>query len=401
MSQTSETQRVTTLVFYGAVVLIVFLAYRIAQPFLVQIGWAVVLTICLAPPQARLTRRFGATRSAVFLTLLVLLVLIVPMMLVAQTLVHEGSRLVDYINVHLTDRGGPMGFFHVVWQWLHRHLPFLPTEQEIIQQLSDSLGGLASQAASHAGHIVKGALSFLFGLVLTLAILFFMLRDAPGLAAGMRRLLPFGRERNNRLLELIRDIVSTSVTSTLVIAVIQGILGGLAFLVLGVPGALLWGCLMTVLAVLPAVGAAIVWVPAAIWLALSGSWVKGVGLALVGTLVLTNVDNIVRPLMLSGTARMSTLVLIVSLLGGVSAFGFIGIVLGPVVGAVFTALIETYAMLPEEESETLPETLPEPPATARAAVLVAVSPSVPTAAGSEPPDPDAASSETVTPQRPE
>ena len=364
MSQTSEEQRIASLAFYGAVGLIVFLAYRIVQPFLPQIGWAVVLTICLAPIQARLTRRFGATRGAAILTLLVLIVLIVPMMLVAQMLVHEGSRLVDYIKVHLTDRGGPMGIFHFVWQWIHARLPFLPTEQEIIQQLSDSLGGLASQAASHAGHIVKGAFAFLFGLVITLAILFFMLRDAPGLAGGVRRILPFGRERNSRLMALIRDIVSTSVTSTLVIAVIQGILGGLAFLFLGVPGALLWGCMMTVCAVLPAVGAAIVWVPAAIWLVLAGSWVKGVVLALFGTLVLTNVDNVVRPLMLSGTARMSTLVLIVSLLGGVSAFGFIGIVLGPVVGAVFTALVETYAMMPDGEAQALPE----PPAAALATV---------------------------------
>ncbi len=393
MSQMPEAQRVASLAFYGAVVLIAVLAYRIAQPFLVQIGWAVVLTICLAPLQARLTRRLGATRTAAVLTLLVLLVLIVPMMLVAQMLVREGSRLVDYINLQLTDSGGPMGLFHIVWQWIHTRLPFLPTEQEIVQQLSDSLGGLASQAASHAGQIVKGALSFLFALVITLAILFFMLRDAPGLAAGMRRLLPFGRERNNRLLMLIRDIVSTSVTSTLVIAVIQGILGGLTFLLLGVPGALLWGCLMTVLAVLPAVGAAIVWVPAAIWLALSGSWVKGIVLALVGTLVLTNVDNIVRPLMLSGTARMSTLVLIVSLLGGVSAFGFIGIVLGPVVGAVFTALIETYAMMPEEE----PETLPEPrPATALAATPADAHDENPAAAASQP-----RSSESTIRHRPE
>jgi predicted PurR-regulated permease PerM len=381
MSQTSEAKRVATLLFYGAVVLIAVLAYRIVRPFLVQIGWAVVLTVCLAPLQARLTRRLGPTRSAAVLTILVLLVLIVPTMLVAQMLVHEGSRLVDYIHVHLRDSGGPMALFHIVWQWLHRRLPFLPTEQEVVQQLSDSLGGLASQVASHAGYIVKGALAFLFGLVITLAILFFMLRDAPKLAAGVRRLLPFGRERNSRLLELIRDIVSTSVTSTLVIAVIQGILGGITFLLLGVPGALLWGCLMTVLAVLPAVGGAIVWVPAAIWLALSGSWVKGIVLALVGTLVLTNVDNVVRPLMLSGTARMSTLVLIVSLLGGVSAFGFIGIVLGPVVGAVFTALIETYAMMPEEEAEALPGT---PAATVVAGAIPPVPPDEHLPAGTSP-----------------
>jgi predicted PurR-regulated permease PerM len=140
-----------------------------------------------------------------------------------------------------------------------------------------------------------------------------------------------------------------------VIAVIQGLIGGLTFLALGVDGAALWGGLMAVLSALPAVGAALVWAPAAIWLAVSGSLVKGVILALVGVLVLGNVDNVVRPLLLSGSARMSTLVLIISLLGGVSAFGFIGIVLGPVVAAVLTALVESYVLVPEERPEATVE----------------------------------------------
>jgi predicted PurR-regulated permease PerM len=116
------------------------------------------------------------------------------------------------------------------------------------------------------------------------------------------------------------------------------------------------------------VGAALVWVPAAIWLALTGSVVKGIVLVLVGVLVLSNVDNVVRPLMLSGSARMSTLVLIISLLGGVSAFGFIGIVLGPVVGAVFTAFVETYAMLPEESVPVPEAPVTDPPAAAHSPV---------------------------------
>jgi predicted PurR-regulated permease PerM len=110
---------------------------------------------------------------------------------------------------------------------------------------------------------------------------------------------------------------------------------------------------MMVLALLPAVGSALVWAPAAIWLALSGSLVKGIILALVGVLVLGNVDNVVRPLLLSGSARMNTLVLIISLLGGVSAFGFIGIVLGPVVAAVFTALVESYQLPADDEGAAI------------------------------------------------
>ena len=360
MSQTTDSQRITALVFYGVAVLIAVLAYRIVQPFLAEIGWAVVLAICLAPVQARLSRRIGPARSAALLTLLVVVLLIIPLALLTLVVVREGAQVVEYVKGHVADHGGPMGLFHVAWNWLHQRLPFLPTEQEVVQRLSESAGDVAGRAVGQAGHVVKSALSFLFGIVITLAILFFLLKDAPEMAQGTLRLLPFGRERNEQLLVLVRDIVSTSVTSTLVIALIQGILGGLAFLLLGIPGAPLWGCLMAALAVLPAVGATLVWAPAAAWLALSGSLGKGVVLALIGILVLGNVDNIVRPLMLSGTARMSTLMLIISLLGGVSAFGFIGIVLGPVVGAVLTAFAQIYLLPPDEASagEKIPTDTP-------------------------------------------
>jgi len=350
MTRPSEAQRMTSLVFYGVVGLVVYLAYQVVQPFLVQIGWALVLAICLAPAQTRLAPRLGTMRSAVLLTVLVLVLLVVPAVLAVLMLVSEGGEVVGYVEGQLRDRGGPMGLFHVAWDWLHARLPFLPTEEEIVGRLSAGLGGLAGEVASRAGSIVKGALSFVFGLVITLGILFFLLKDGPQMARAARRLLPFGREQNERLVTLTRDIVAASVTSMLVVAVLQGVLGGLTFLLLGVPGAALWGGLIGVLSLLPAVGGALVWAPAAIWLAVSGSLAKGVVLALVGLLVLGNVDNVVRPMLLSGSARMGTLVLVISLLGGVSAFGFIGIVLGPVVAAVLTALVESYH-LPEDEPE--------------------------------------------------
>jgi len=362
MSQPAEAQRITSLVFYGVVVLIGFLAYQIVRPFLGEIGWAVVLAICLAPAQSRLARRFGAARSAAVLTLLVLFLLILPTLLGVVTLVEEGAQAADYVEGQLRDRGGPMGLFHVAWDWVRARLPFLPSEDEIVAKVSNDLGSLASQMAGQAGAVVRGAVSFVFGLVITLGILFFLLKDAPEMERAVRRLLPFGREQNERLLSLTRDIVSASVTSMLAVAAIQGVLGGLTFLLLGVPGAALWGGLMAALSLLPAVGAALVWAPAAIWLAVSGSLVKGIVLALVGLLVLGNVDNVVRPLLLSGSARMSTLVLIVSLLGGVSAFGFIGIVLGPVVAAVLTALVESYALPPEEAPEAPVSAAPPPAA---------------------------------------
>jgi predicted PurR-regulated permease PerM len=144
---------------------------------------------------------------------------------------------------------------------------------------------------------------------------------------------------------LTRDLVAASVTATVAIAVVQGLIGGLTFALLGIEGAAVWGLIMGILSFLPVVGATLIWLPAAVWLMLSGSLGKGIALLLVGLLVLSSVDNVVRPLLLAGKSPMNTLVMILSLLGGLSAFGFIGIVLGPLVAAVVTALVESYAPL--------------------------------------------------------
>ena len=380
MSRKTEAERVSQLVFYGTVLLIGWLAFRIVRPFLVEIGWAVVLAICLDPIRVRLLPRLGPTRTALVLTLAVVVLLVIPVAFVGTAVVQQGGPAVSYVEEQLRSGGGAASWFHQAWEWARARAPFLPTEQEAIAGVTASIGKAAQFVAGQAGGLLKGAANFLFTLVITLAVLFFMIRDAPMLERGLRRVLPFGPEQNERLLVITSDLVSASVTATLAIAALQGIIGGVTFALLGIPMAVLWGTMMAIFALLPLVGAALVWAPAAIWLALSGSLVKGIVLAAVGVLVLGNVDNVVRPLLLAGKSQMNTLVLIISLMGGVSAFGFIGIVLGPLVAALLTALVESYHAAPE----AAPTPPPEAPA---ASSQTAADPATPE--GDAPPSPPA------------
>jgi predicted PurR-regulated permease PerM len=348
----TEAQRISQLVFYAAVLLICGLAYRIFQPFLVEIAWAVVLTICLDRPRGHLERRLGPTRAALLLTLGVIFLLVVPTLFVGTAAVAQAEPAVAYVRAQLETGGGASGYFHRLWEWLQPRVPGLPAEDELRATISAQIGDVAQLVARQAGGVLKGALSFLFSLLITLGILFFLLRDSVQMARALRRILPFGPEQNERLIKLTSDLVSASVTATIAISATQAVIGGLTFALLGIGGAAFWALVIFVLAFLPLVGAALVWAPAAAWLALSGSLGKGVVLAAVGVLVLGNVDNVVRPLMLSGKSQMNTLVLVLSLMGGVSAFGFIGIVLGPLVAALFTALIESYR--PDEPAAEAP-----------------------------------------------
>jgi predicted PurR-regulated permease PerM len=351
MNDRSQSERLAQFVFYGTVLLIAWLAWKVVQPFVLEIGWAVVLSICLGPIRLRMEPRLGRTYTALVLVLAVLLLVVVPAVFVGYTLFNQGGTGVEFVQQKLRDEGGPVSLFHRVWQWLRLRAPFLPEEEVVLSDVSTRLGQAVTYAANQAGRVVTGVVGFLFSLAIMLSILFFLLRDASAFDRTLRRLMPFGPEQNDRFLEVATALVSASVTSSLVIAAVQGALAGITFALLGVQGAVLWGVMTTILAFVPLVGAALVWAPIAVWLAVTGQLVKGIILALVGLLVLSNVDNVVRPLLLVGKSKMSTLVLIISLMGGVSAFGFIGIVVGPLVAVLLTAILDSYYARPGDAAE--------------------------------------------------
>lgn len=347
MSRERESQRISVLIFYGTLLLLGWLAYRIVEPFLVPIGWAVVLAICLDPARARLRRRLGDTRTALLLTVLVVVVLVLPLLYAGSALLNEGQQAVSDVRDRLEDKGGAVAWLHRGWDWARHRLAFLPPEEEVIAKITASMGAVAGFMASRAGRLLAGALAFIVNLLITLAILFFLLRDAGTFASGLKRVLPFEPEESERFGKLSRDLVSASVTASLASATVQGFIGGLAFWILGLHAPVFWGFVMAVFAFLPVLGATLVWLPAAVELALTGSFARGIALFLVGILILSTVDNVIRSLLLSGKARMNTLVMLLSVLGGVNAFGFIGVVLGPLVAAVLTALFEGYTQPPD------------------------------------------------------
>jgi predicted PurR-regulated permease PerM len=196
---------------------------------------------------------------------------------------------------------------------------------------------------------------FVFHLFVTLFALYFLLRDASAIMRAIRRALPFDEPRRERMIRQTGDLVYASVTSGLVIASIQGLLGGLLFAGLGLDAPVFWGVVMGFFAMLPFFGTWVVWLPAAIWLASTGQMTKALTLAAIGAAVVGGVDNVVRPALLAGRARMNGLLMFVSLLGGVSVFGLLGLVLGPLVVALAAGLLEAYAGEPEiiEAARTL------------------------------------------------
>jgi len=192
--------------------------------------------------------------------------------------------------------------------------------------------------ASRALGIGQDTFEFVAGLFITLYLAFFLVRDGEALLRDLRRAIPLAPEHTHDLLDKFTTVLRATVKGNLLVAAIQGALGGLAFWFLGVGGALLWAVLMAFLSLVPAVGAALVWVPVAAYFLVTGAIWKGVALTAYGVLVIGLVDNLLRPVLVGKDTRMPDYLVMITTLGGMAVFGLNGFVLGPAIAAMFIAV---------------------------------------------------------------
>jgi predicted PurR-regulated permease PerM len=351
MSLHSERQRVAGLLFYGLVLLLAYLLVRIFEPFFHPLAWAAVLAICVYPFHERLLARHGRSRAAAISTAMVAVLIIGPGLAVLTAFAREGKAAFEAVDRDTIE--GQFVWVSAAWE---RFRVYIPGARSL------DLGGLINQAstnvagflAARVGGLLADLAVFVFHLFVTLFALFFFLRDAGGIMRLMRGALPFDELRRERMIRQTRDLVYASVIAALIIASLQGFVGGLLFAALGLHAPVFWGVVMGFFALLPFLGTWVVWVPAAIWLAGTGHMGKALTLAAAGAGIVASIDNVLRPALLAGRTQMNGLLMFVSLLGGVSVFGLIGLVLGPLVVALATGLLETYAGEPEIVPSTPP-----------------------------------------------
>jgi predicted PurR-regulated permease PerM len=333
-----ERERVATLFFYGVVLLLGYFVFRIFAPFFAPLGWAAVLAIFVYPWHEKLVPLYGHGRSAGLSTAVVTLLIVGPGLLVLTAFAGESrAALADLDRDALTQQ---LAVAQQAWNRIRVLIPGA-SSVDLGTFINDTIAKTGGVIASSVGGLLANIAVLLFQLLVALIALFFFLRDTDTIARELRRALPFEELRRERMIRQTRDLVYASVAAGLLIASLQGLAGGIVFALLGLAAPIFWGVVMGFLALLPFVGTWVVWVPAAVWLMASGQVVKGVTLAVLGTLV-ASIDNVVRPAILSGRAQMNGLLMFISLLGGVSVFGLLGIVLGPLIMAIVTGLFEAY-----------------------------------------------------------
>jgi predicted PurR-regulated permease PerM len=333
-------KRLGGLLFYGVVILLAYLAFLIFAPFLVPLAWAAVLVVVSYPLDEWLERRWGPTAAAVVCTAGVTLVLIVPAVLVMIAFVRQGVEAVQSIQFKVET--GHFVWLSDLWTRLQDRFPDLGSDDLITsfhQYAERAAGFVAAQLAT----IVKNTAVFLFHLFVTILAMFYLYRDGDSMVERLRQLLPFDLDHRDRMLSDARNLIYASVTSSLVAAGAHALLGGLAFGATGIKGPLFWGVMMGFFSFIPIVGSALIWVPASISLIVAGHTGRGIALAVFCCVIVGLVDNFIRPWLISGRAEMGGLVVFISVLGGISVFGLLGVVLGPIIVATAASLLDLYA----------------------------------------------------------
>ncbi len=334
----SSKNHLQTLVMMLATVLGIYLCYKMAVPFLAVLVWALTLAVLFSPWQRWLESKLKSPSLAASIAVLLIgLIVVIPAVFVGQQLMLQAVKGSQLIETKLASAN---------WQQTLAAQPKLaPIINKIEQKLdfASAVKSFSSWLSASAGDIVKASLVQVLGLCLIFYVLFFFLRDRHVILDSVSALSPLSSSEMFSLYDRIADTIHATVYGTFAVASVQGFLGGLMFWWLGLPAPLLWGLIMALLAVVPMLGAFVIWGPAALFLLLDGDWQSALILTLWGALVVGTVDNLLRPMLVGNRLRLHTVLAFLSVVGGLLIFGAAGLILGPVTVVVTIALLEIWA----------------------------------------------------------
>jgi predicted PurR-regulated permease PerM len=327
--------RVQALVLLGAAAVGLYVCYRLVQPFVPALTWGVALAVVGYPLHRWIRRRVPhATAAAVLTVVAITLAIIVPIIFVTHQLVRQVMEAGRFAQETLASGA---------WRQAIESRPRLAALLGWIESavsLDDAITRMAGTLEEWGPTVLVGSLAAAIQLLITLLVLFYFFRDRRDLAADVRSFLPLSTRETDAVFQRVTDTIYATIFGSLVVAAVQGFMGGLMFGLLGLPAPILWGAVMTVLATIPVAGTFVVWAPTAVYLAFTGSWGKALVLAAWGGLAIALIDNLLYPILVGKRLQFHPLPVFFSIVGGLWVFGTAGLVLGPLALSVTSALLD-------------------------------------------------------------
>ncbi len=326
-----------TFVFILTIVSLTFL--WILKDYAMPIFWALVLAIVFSPMNEFLAKKFKDKRalSASVSLLAIVLLIIVPSSLLGALFVKELSALYEKSAMQIE-----MGGLQNIGSGFVEKLPLISDFESLKNKALESMKSYGDNISSFAFGVGKSSIEFVVKFMVMLYVLFFFLKDGQLWVKRIKEVLPLGSRKENYLLSKFSEMVRAVFKGSFVIALLQGALGGTLFWIVGIPSPIVWAALMMLLAFIPALGPAVIWAPAALLLFLSGDTLGALVLLLGGVFLVGTIDNFLRPYLVGKNTNMPDLLIFLSVLGAISIFGVAGVVIGPVLSALFLAVWELF-----------------------------------------------------------
>ena len=334
----------------ATIAIALYLCWLMLRPFITVLAWATVLVIVFYPVHkhiAQRVKRHGL--RALISTTLVILIVVLPLALLVLAVTNELTAAVRSLPPNMGELMGQTGSITGrSLKWIHERLGIDTTEMQqfLVEQLRNYSSAVVGRSVGIMGNLLSAIVKTFFVII----TMYYLFRDGDKIVKALPEVLPFGTEQSEALLARISQVISASVYGVVTIAVLQGLLGGLAFWILGVPSPILWAVVLALVCMIPVAGSFLVWLPAAIYLMLSDHLTAGILLIVWGALVISTIDNFLRPKLIKDQTKLHELLVFFSVLGGMSIFGLLGVVMGPVVLAITLGLLETFRIRPPEQA---------------------------------------------------
>lgn len=337
-------------VLIAALCLAMYASYLLIAPYVGAIVLAFVLSLLCFPVHQLIERKIPGKPNLVasLSCLLLVVVILVPASLVFMAIVQQGVAFTKESYQWLSSGGAEQILQHpLVLRALESVNQIIPAEQitgeSIVKQLTELASGFGKELLNLSTKLVGDVTGLIFSFILMLFILFFLLRDHEKIVDTLHWVLPLSRSQEEALLTEAKKVAQSAVMGSFLTAIAQGIAGGIAMAIVGLPG-LFWGTMMAFASFIPVVGTALIWVPASLYLLLVGDWPWALFMALWGAIVVGSIDNFLRPLLMQSGAGMNTLLIFLSLIGGIQLFGLIGVIYGPIIFALTLVLLKLYTI---------------------------------------------------------
>lgn len=339
-----KSEHILTLVL---ALLIGYLMYLVMIPFVIPIFWAAAFAIIFYPYYTWLIKKLNGRESLASLLacLTIAFFLIIPMAIIGAMMAAELLHIYQWAESQVTGisaraHNSPMFIFPAIERYLGRYIDI--SSMDLRGIFADSLKEIATFTAAGLKSFIKSFAELVFNMVLAFFGMYFLFKDGGKLLNLTKDLLPLSQSEKERLIEKNRAVISAAINGGIMVGAAQGILGGLAFWALGLSAPILWGFMMFLLSFIPGIGTAFVWGPAVIYLFVIGSYTKATILLIWSAVIVSLIDNLLRPMIMSGETNIHPLLLFFSILGAVNVFGLIGIIAGPLIVSVALAAVEMY-----------------------------------------------------------